>query len=91
MTESVERLYRITHDPADDWSGIFFSNDLEAERAFRIMTDGLTLCNRRLSLNLEQVAIVLPKSRSGLVDLLNAGPQSIMRARQTLETVNLNL
>ncbi|KAA9367138.1 MULTISPECIES: hypothetical protein [Ochrobactrum] len=91
MTESVERLYRITHDPADDWSGIFFGNDLEAERAIRIMTDGLTLCNRRLSLSLEQVAIVLPKSRSALVDLLNAGPQSIVRARQTLETINLNL
>jgi len=91
MTHSIQRVYRITHDPATDWAGIFFSTDLEAKRAFKILMAGRTLRDRSLALSLEQVAIVIPTSRCALVDLLNAGPQALVAARQTLETAGRNL
>lgn len=91
MTHSIQRVYRITHDPATDWAGIFFSTDLEAKRAFMILTEGRTRRDRSLALSLEQVAIVIPTSRCALVDLLNAGPQALVAARHTLETVKRHL
>jgi hypothetical protein len=92
MRRAATQLYAISYDPMDEWEGVFFTKADKAAQMLEVMQqqsiddDDLD----HTALHLEVVTVRHPETPEELVQLLNAGPASIILSRKTIDIAYIN-
>lgn len=83
MNHFKTKLYAISYDPTEQWTGIFFADDVSARNALDVVrkeiADG---SGSRIAL--DELTVSIPSSPDELAELFNSGPRAFIEARLRL-------